>query len=276
VRKAWDAADKATGGRARPIRNMLLTGTPQIDLRMVGSNAARHWHRGWANPFTGEVEAPLDATFQTIHATHWPADYKASLRPELTRLASLPELALSRQERSRKRAIEKVLAQLPDAHDNCRLGALCPASGTSWAVFRLQIESAVGFVEDLGWLANALVTDAFVSEIVDELVSTTGTEFADFDFHEVGTSATAENNNQTALVATSGIARATGAPTDADPDYVNVATITADATETWEEHGIFNNSTSVAMMDRNLTGGQAVNSSDQVEYSYTLTVNPEV
>lgn len=138
-----------------------------------------------------------------------------------------------------------------------------------------MLQGMRGFTEHLGWLSGALVTDAFVSEIVDELVSATASEFADFDFHEVGTDNTAENNDHTALQATSGIARATGSPTDSDPIYQNVGTITADATETWEEHGLFNNSTSVAMMDRSLTGGQSVNSSDQVQYTYQLTVNPE-
>lgn len=146
-----------------------------------------------------------------------------------------------------------------------------------WRVRGLLLNGNVphGFEEALGHLSGGKVTDAFVSEEIDELVSATGTEYADFDFHEVGTSSTAENNNDTALVATSGIARATGTPTDADPIYRNVATITADATETWQEHGLFNNSTSVALMDRSLTGGQSVVASDQVAYTYELTKNPE-
>jgi len=32
----------------------------------------------------------------------------------------------------------------------------------------------------------------------------------------------------------------------------------------------------VSMMDRSVTGGQSVNSSDQVEYTYQLTKNAEV
>lgn len=134
---------------------------------------------------------------------------------------------------------------------------------------------ARGFIENLGWLCGAKVTTAFVSEEIDELVSATGTEYADFDFHEVGTSSAAESNAHTALTTTTGIARATGSPTDADPIYRNVGTITADTTETWQEHGIFNNSTGAAMMDRNLTGGQSVASPDQVQYTYELTKNPE-
>jgi len=132
-----------------------------------------------------------------------------------------------------------------------------------------------GFVENLGWLSGGLVTTAFVSEEIDELVSTTGTEYADFDQHEVGTGSTTELNSQTALVATSGIDRVVGTPTDVDPIYRNVGTITADATESWEEHGLFNNTAGAAMMDRSLTGGQSVVLSDQVQYTYELTKNAE-
>lgn len=138
-----------------------------------------------------------------------------------------------------------------------------------------MLQSLGGFVECLGLLSGGKVTDAFVSEEIDELVSATSSEYADFDYHEVGTGATAEDNNQTALIATSGIARATGTPTDADPIYQTVATITADATETWEEEAVFNNSTGAAMLDRSLTSGQSVNSSDQVQYTHQTTKNPE-
>jgi hypothetical protein len=152
---------------------------------------------------------------------------------------------------------------------------VCPSSwGTFDKVLR-DLSSVIGFTEDLGWLCGAKVTTAFVSEEIDELVSTTGTEYADFDFHEVGTSSAAEANTQTALTTTTSIARATGTPTDADPIYRSVGTITADTTETWAEHGIFNNSTGPAMMDRSLTGGQSVNNLDQVQYTYELTKNAE-
>ena len=131
------------------------------------------------------------------------------------------------------------------------------------------------FIETLGWLSGAKVTDKFINETTDELASAVATEFADFDSHEVGTSSQAEDNNDTALIPTSGIARAAGTPSSTATTYVSVGTITADATESWEEHGLFNNTTGAALMDRSLTGGQAVNSSDQVEYTYTITLNPE-
>lgn len=136
------------------------------------------------------------------------------------------------------------------------------------------LQSLRGFTENLGLLASAKVTDAFVSEEIDELVSATGTEYADFDSHEVGTDNTAEDNNDTALGAAA-LARVSGTPTDSDPIYQNVGTITADTTETWEEHGLFNNTTGAALMDRSLTGGQSVENTDQVEYTYQLTKAPE-
>ena len=244
---------------------------------MISSNLyAVHWHVGWANPFEPDrLEGPLDGAFETLFATHWPTQYRDALLKEKVLWMARPEEELGRLERHRVRQLEKLLRPQVRDHE-CRLPT-CPAD--VWPDFRRdalpRLRSLRGFVEDLGWLSGALVTDAFVSEIVDELVSATATEFADFDFHEVGTNSAAENNDHTALQTSSGIARATGSPTDSDPDYDNAGTITADATETWEEHGLFNNSTSVALMDRNLTGGQAVNSSDQITYTLSVTVNPE-
>lgn len=143
------------------------------------------------------------------------------------------------------------------------------------------LEGALGFTEDCGWLSGALVTDAFVNVEVGALADAAGSgeaaEFNDFNEHEVGTSGVAESNNHTALQTTSGIALQAGTQTDngGDPPvYESVATITADATETWEEHGVFS-TTADTLMDRNLTGGQSVNSSDQVQYTFQLTVNPE-
>lgn len=215
-----------------------------LHVSIYGNLSGRHWHRGWADPFEPENACgPIDPLAVTLNR-------------ELQRhIAGLYE---RRPNDSRMSRYERIAAFLE-----------------AWLRQRGAAIAGEGFVEELGWLSGAKVTDAFVSEIIDELVSATASEFADFDFHEVGTDNTAEDNAQTALIATSGIARATGSPTDSDPDYVNVATITADATETWEEHGIFNNSSGAALMDRSLTGGQSVNSSDQVQYTYTLTLNEE-
>ncbi len=128
---------------------------------------------------------------------------------------------------------------------------------------------AMGFLETLGWLSGGKVTTAFRDFEVAELVAT-GT-YANVDFHEVGTNAAGEDNTHTALQTTSGITLVNGTPTDAAPIYRNVGTITADTTESWEEHGLFSAISGGTMMDRSLTLGQSVTSSDQVEYTYEIT-----
>jgi hypothetical protein len=174
--------------------------------------------------------------------------------------------------------LDPTFASLRDTHfvaHECDLDVCPKAIWPSWEQALVALSGRQGFVEELGWLSGSKVTDIFVSEEIDELVSATASEYADFDQHRVGTSAQAENNNDTDLITTSGIAAVAGTPGDSDPIYTNAGTITADATETWEEHVLGNNITSPAIMDRSLTGGQAVNSSDQVTYTLSLTKNPE-
>ncbi len=211
-----------------------------IHITTWGDLYAKHWHANWANPFDpGKIDYALDPSFNTLVETHNDIVHH-------------------------------------DSNGNiveCRLGDNCPGPYLDVVVPILQ--KMPGFIEELGWLSGAKVTTAFVSEEIDELVATASTEYADFDFHAVGINAVAEDNTHTALQTDSGITRDTGTPTDSDPIYQNVGTMTADATESWEEHGLFNNVTGVAMMDRSLTGGQSVNSSDQVQYTYQLTKNAE-
>ena len=134
----------------------------------------------------------------------------------------------------------------------------------------------MGWLENVGLVSRDKVTTAFRNNIVDNLVTDT-TAFGDYKYHEVGTDNTAEANSQTALVATSGIARVSGTQVEAAADqYQSVATVTADATETWQEHGIFNASTSGVIMDRSLISPTvSVVASDQVTFTYTITVNAE-
>ncbi len=187
-----------------PYRFYQATLGHDLHISNYGNLFARHWHQGWADPFTGEHQDPLDPDF-IVH---------------------------------------------PDGEFLSEMGLR-------------------GFVEDLGWRSGGLVTTAFRAFEIAELVA--ATEYQDCDFAEVGTNATAEVNSHVALQTTTGIARVGGTPTDADPIFRSVATITADASESFEEHGIFSNSTGATMMDRSTTGGQSVTSSDQVEYTYELT-----
>ena len=141
------------------------------------------------------------------------------------------------------------------------------------------VESVSGWWENIGRVSKGKVTDAFVSFEIAQLVAE-DSEYGDFKFHRVGTDDTAENNDHTALLADSGITGATGDQTDADPDYETVATVTADATETWEEHGIFSQAGTATpagtLMDRSkIVPNVSVVADDTVEFTYTLTKNPE-
>lgn len=187
-----------------------------VHVSLRGNLYARHWHRGWVNPFDPErSDEPLS---------------------------------------------------LESAH----FGGHMP-----W------MEGAQGFIEDCGWLSGGKITKAYVNVQTGALADAAGTgeaaEYNDFNEHEVGTGATAEANTETALVTSSGIALQAGTQVDDGgdpPTYTTVATITADVTETWEEHGVFSTTTDT-LMDRSLTGGQSVNLNDQVQYTYTSTQNPE-
>lgn len=148
---------------------------------------------------------------------------------------------------------------------------------------RRMVAGSQGFVEDCGWVSGGkVVNDHIVQQTgayADAAGSGDSAAWNDYNEHEVGTDATAEDRDQSALIATSGIALTAGTQVDNgagtnDSSYTTVATITADATETWEEEGVFETPGDV-LMDRSTTGGQSVNSSDQVQYTYTITTNSE-
>jgi hypothetical protein len=134
----------------------------------------------------------------------------------------------------------------------------------------------LGWTENVGRVSQGKVTTAFRDFLALMLV-TDATTMGDYKYHEVGTDNTAEANSQTALIATSGIARAVGTQTNpTGSTYQSVATVTADTTETWQEHGLFNASTSVTLMDRSLISPTvAVVSLDTVTFTYVLTLNAE-
>jgi hypothetical protein len=134
----------------------------------------------------------------------------------------------------------------------------------------------MGWWENVGLVSTGKVTTAFRDFEALNLV-TDSTTYGDFKYHEVGTSATAEANTDTALVATTGIARAVGTQTNPTAStYQSIATVTADTSETWQEHGLFNASTSVTLMDRSLISPTApVVASDTVQFTYVLTKNAE-
>jgi hypothetical protein len=134
----------------------------------------------------------------------------------------------------------------------------------------------MGWWENVGRVSQGKVTTAFRDFEAGQLV-TESSAYGDFKYHEVGTSATAEANTDTALIATSGIARVSGTQTNpSGSTYQSVATVTADTSETWQEHGLFNASTSGTLMDRSLISPTvAVVASDTVQFTYVLTKTAE-
>jgi hypothetical protein len=135
----------------------------------------------------------------------------------------------------------------------------------------------LGWLENVGLVCERKVTTAFRDFEVDQLIAESSA-YGDYKFHRPGTSATAEANSQTGLVADAGL-EATGTQVEAAADqYQSVATVTADTSETWQEHSI-RNATGAAggtMMDRNLISPTvAVVASDQVTFTFTLTKTAE-
>lgn len=133
----------------------------------------------------------------------------------------------------------------------------------------------LGWLENVGRVSQGKVTTAFRDFLSNQL-RTDSTVIGDFKYHEVGTDNTAEANSQTALIATSGIARVSGTQAGTAPDYVSVATVTADTSETWQEHGLFSASSGATLMDRSLISPTvSVVASDTVQFTYTLTMAAE-
>jgi len=135
----------------------------------------------------------------------------------------------------------------------------------------------VGWWENIGLVSEDKVTTAFRNFEVDQLQAETSV-YGDFKFHRPGTSGAAEANTETALVTDAGL-EATGTQTESAADvYQSVATVTADTTETWQEHSV-RNATGAAggtMMDRNLlVPTVAVVSPDTVEFTFSLTKTAE-
>lgn len=133
-----------------------------------------------------------------------------------------------------------------------------------------------GWTENLGRVSCGKVTAAFRDFLSLNMV-TDDTKLGDFKWHEVGTDATAESNAQTALIVSTGIARVSGTQTNPTaPTYQSIATVTADASETWQEHALWNIVTAGTMFDRSLISPTvAVVNLDTCSFTYVATFAAE-
>ena len=131
--------------------------------------------------------------------------------------------------------------------------------------------------EDHGLVSVRKVTTAFANYLVDCIQDTEGNLLDVFTWHDMGDDSTADANTQTALL-NSRETRINGTNAEnAANQFKSVATITATANYTVQEHGIFSAVSAGTMMDRNapIDSPPAVVIDDQVEFTYELTVNAE-
>jgi hypothetical protein len=145
--------------------------------------------------------------------------------------------------------------------------------------FLSAVKKSVGRPDiDFGLVSARLVTTAFAAYLVDSLQDSTTYPMDVFKYHASGTGTTAEANTQTALV-TEVETRATGSLAEGASSNIfkTVGTQTYTATRTIAEHGIFSQSAvGGTMLDRSLLGTTIpVVNTDQIEWTYELTVNAE-
>jgi hypothetical protein len=123
-----------------------------------------------------------------------------------------------------------------------------------------------------GVLSYRSITTAFVDFVVDQLQTETSV-FGDYKYHDSGVGTTAENIANTDMETTDGESRATGTQTEtAHNVYASVGTIAYTTSKAITEHGLFNASTSVTLMDRSVFSAINVVNGDSIQFTYSLTL----
>lgn len=123
-----------------------------------------------------------------------------------------------------------------------------------------------------GILGRRLVTTAFVNFMVDQLQAETSI-WGDFKYHDAGVGVTGADVSDTDIETTDGESRATGTQTEGAANiYESVGTIAYSSTKAVTEHGLFNASTGVTLMDRHTFSAINVDSGDSIQFTYDLTV----
>lgn len=129
--------------------------------------------------------------------------------------------------------------------------------------------------DDYGLVSCKKVTTAFANYVVTSLAASTAA-FANFKFHDMGDNANAELNSHTALLNSRETRVAGNQQNNGANIYQSIATITATAGYTVQEHGLFNIISAGVMLDRNLVpSAPVVIANDTVQFTYELTVSAE-
>jgi hypothetical protein len=116
------------------------------------------------------------------------------------------------------------------------------------------------------------VTTVFVNDIVDSLVA--AAYLNDYKYHDSGTGVGAEAAGDTALGTPCGDARDTGTQLEGASAniYKSVATHTYDEALAITEHGLFDAATTGILMDRTVFAAINVVATDQIQFTYQLTL----
>jgi len=143
---------------------------------------------------------------------------------------------------------------------------------TYYGTLRVRHFKVDGVVVDYGLVGCRVVTTAFVNFIVDQLQTETAV-FGDFKYHDSGVGTTAEAVGDTDVETTDGESRATGSQTESSANvYRSVGTVAYTTTKAITEHGLFNATTGVTLMDRTVFTAINVVNGDSIEFTYDLTL----
>ncbi len=145
---------------------------------------------------------------------------------------------------------------------------------TAYGTLSATIIKADGTRIELGAVGKRVVTDAGVAHLVDDWDDGSG-NIENFNFHDSGTSVTAENQTDTNLIAEAGpTTRATGAKSQPSANIIrSVGTIAYTGTLAITEHGLFTTAarTTDLMWDRTVFTVINVDSGDSIQFTYDCT-----
>ncbi len=136
----------------------------------------------------------------------------------------------------------------------------------------VHIDGQTGVRTDYGVIGRKQITNAFVEFLVDQLAVETSV-FGDFKHHDSGVGITGENATDVDIETTDGESRVVGTQAEGASAniYQSVGTITYTSGLAITEHGLFNASTGVTLMDRTVFAAINVVSTDQIEFTYEAT-----
>jgi len=149
--------------------------------------------------------------------------------------------------------------------------ALFTKSNHMLGSLKARLFKADGRVIDYGLISTRLVTTAFCELMVDQLITETSV-WGDFKYHDSGVGVTGANITDVDIETTDGESRVAGTQVESSSViYESVGTIAYTTTKSITEHGLFNASTSVTLMDRHTFTAIGVENGDSIQFTYDLT-----